>query len=310
MLTGIAFLLIVVLAVYIYYNFRKKVSELSLQHKQEIEAKNSSLHETSNALKAAQSQLIQSEKMAALGEMTAGIAHEIQNPLNFVNNFAEVNSDMIDDIRREIGLGNTAEALALADDVKKNNEKIAHHGKRADSIIKGMLQHSRKNTGIKEPTDLNALVDEYLRLSFHGLKAADKSFNAYFKTCLDPTITTIPAVRQDIGRVLLNFFNNAFFAIAEKKTQIPEGYEPTLTVSTKKQEESVLLTISDNGNGIPDSVREKIFQPFFTTKPSGKGTGLGLSISYEIITKIHGGKISIDSKEGEYTKFLIELPVN
>ncbi len=310
MLTGIAFFLIIALALYSYISFRNKVSVLSQQHKQEIEAKNIKLHETSTALKTIQSQLIQSEKMAALGELTAGIAHEIQNPLNFVNNFAEVNSDMIEDIRRELSLGNMAEALALADDVKNNNEKIAHHGKRADSIVKGMLQHSRKNTGIKEPADLNALVDECLRLSYHGLRAADKGFNASFKTCLDPSITTIPLVRQDIGRVLLNFFNNAFFAITEKKGQIPEGYEPTLTVSTKKQEHCVLLTISDNGNGIPENVREKIFQPFFTTKPSGKGTGLGLSISYEIITKIHGGKISIDTKEGEYTKFLIELPFN
>jgi two-component system, NtrC family, sensor kinase len=308
MLTGVVSLLVIVLFVFCYNNFRNKTNELSKKYNDEIVAKNTKLEETSTELKAIQSQLIQLEKMAALGELTAGIAHEIQNPLNFVNNFADVNSDMIEDIRRELSLGNIVEALALSGDVKNNNEKIAHHGKRADSIVKGMLQHSRKNTGLKEATDLNALVDECLRLSYHGLRAADKNFNASFSTCLDPSIKTISIVRQDIGRVLLNFFNNSFFAITEKKGQMPEGYEPTLTVSTTKQEQCVLLTICDNGNGIPANVREKIFQPFFTTKPSGKGTGLGLSISYEIITKIHGGKISIDTKEGSYTKFLIELP--
>ncbi len=279
----------------------ERTSELTLQ-KEELE-------KTILDLKATQSQLIQSEKMASLGELTAGIAHEIQNPLNFVNNFAEVNSDIIEDMKTELQLGNTDEVIALANDIKTNNEKIAHHGKRADSIVKGMLQHSRKSSGIKEPTDINALADECMRLSYHGLRAKDKSFNASFKTNFDESLEKVNVVPQDIGRVLLNLFNNSFYAVAEKKQQFGDDFEPLVTVTTLKQIDSVLITIWDNGNGIPPAVLDKIYQPFYTTKPAGKGTGLGLSMSYEIITKGHQGKLTANTKEGEYAAFNIEIPM-
>jgi ligand-binding sensor domain-containing protein/signal transduction histidine kinase len=228
-------------------------------------------------LKATQSQLIQSEKMASLGELTAGIAHEIQNPLNFVNNFSEVSNELIDEMNEEIEKGDLKEAQAIADDIKQNLEKINHHGKRADTIVKGMLQHSRISGGVKEPTDINALVDEYLRLAYHGLRAKDKSFNATMETNFDENIDKISIVPQDIGRVILNLITNAFYAVSERKLQQPEGYEPTVSVSTKKTGNQVLISVKDNGNGIPDLVKKKIFQPFFTTKPTGQGTGLGLS---------------------------------
>jgi len=260
-----------------------------------------------NELKVTQAQLIQSEKMASLGELTAGIAHEIQNPLNFVNNFSEVNSELIKEMKQEIDKGNLEDVKTIADNIDENEQKIIHHGKRADAIVKGMLQHSRSSSNVKEPTNINALADEYLRLSYHGLRAKDKSFNANFKTDFDESIGNINIVPQDIGRVLLNLYNNAFYAVTEKAKQQPGGYEPTVSVSSKKIHNTVELTVKDNGNGIPQKVIDKIFQPFFTTKPTGQGTGLGLSLSYDIV-KAHGGEIKVETKKGEGTEFIIQLP--
>jgi signal transduction histidine kinase len=260
-------------------------------------------------LKATQQQLIQSEKMASLGELTAGIAHEIQNPLNFVNNFSEVNEELVKELKSEAGKGNLEEVKAIANDIAFNSEKINHHGNRADAIVKGMLQHSRTSSGQKEPTDINALADEYLRLAYHGLRAKDKSFNATMKTDFDETIGNINIIPQDIGRVVLNLINNAFYAVDEKKKQLGNGYDPTVSVSTKKTNGKVEIKVKDNGNGIPQKVLDKIFQPFFTTKPTGQGTGLGLSLSYDII-KAHGGELKVETKEGEGAEFMILLPVH
>ncbi|MBK5272283.1 MAG: HAMP domain-containing histidine kinase [Bacteroidia bacterium] len=251
--------------------------------------------------------------MASLGELTAGIAHEIQNPLNFVNNFSEVSNELIDEMKDELSKGNYEDANAIANDVKQNLEKINHHGKRAGDIVKGMLQHSRSSSATKEPTDINKLADEYLRLAYHGLRAKDKSFNATMKTDFDETIGKINIVPQDIGRVILNLINNAFYVVDEKKKtpQPPKGgveYEPTVTVSTKKINNKIEVHVKDNGNGIPKKVLDKIFQPFFTTKPTGQGTGLGLSLSYDIV-KAHGGEIKVETKEGEGSEFVIQLPV-
>lgn len=260
-------------------------------------------------LKATQAQLIQSEKMASLGELTAGIAHEIQNPLNFVNNFSEVNSELIEEMKQKIDSGDLGEVKAIANDIGENEQKITKHGKRADAIVKGMLLHSRTSSGIKEPTNINTLADEYLRLAYHGLRAKDKSFNATMRTDFDETIGKINIIPQDIGRVILNLITNAFYAVTEKKQLQPSEYEPTVSVITKKTGSRVMITVKDNGNGIPKTAMDKIFQPFFTTKPSGKGTGLGLSMSYEIITKAHGGELKVDTKEGEGAEFTIILPV-
>ncbi len=268
-----------------------------------LEAKNKEIQAT-------QSQLIQSEKMASLGELTAGIAHEIQNPLNFVNNFSEVNTELIDELSREIETGNLKEVRVLAKDIKENEQKINHHGKRADAIVKGMLQHSRSSSGVKEPTDINALCDEYLRLCYHGLRAKDKSFNATMKTDFDSSIGNISIVPQDIGRVILNLLTNAFYAVTETKNQKGDGFEPTVSITTKKIGNKVEIKVRDNGNGIPQKVLDKIFQPFFTTKPTGKGTGLGLSMSYDIVTKGQGGELKVETKEGEGTSFLILLPID
>ncbi len=259
-------------------------------------------------LKATQSQLIQSEKMASLGELTAGIAHEIQNPLNFVNNFSDVNKELLAELKEVVDQGNMEEVKAIANDVIQNEEKINHHGKRADAIVKGMLQHSRSSTGQKELSDINTLADEYLRLSYHGLRAKDKSFNATMNTDFDSSIGKINIVPQDIGRVLLNLYNNAFYAVNEKSKQQIQRYEPTVSVNSKKSDDKILLTVMDNGNGISQKVIDKIFQPFFTTKPTGQGTGLGLSLSYDII-KAHGGEIKVNTKENEGTEFIIELPL-
>ncbi len=284
------------------------------QKRKAIEESNSALTKSIEELKAAQAQLIQSEKMASLGELTAGIAHEIQNPLNFVNNFSEVNTELIDELEQEIKKGNLNEIASLAKDIKGNEQKINHHGKRAGDIVKGMLQHSRVGSGTKEPTDINALADEYLRLAYHGLKAKDKSFNATMVTDFDETIGSINIISQDIGRVILNLITNAFYAVNEKAKQNIVGYEPTVTVSTHRPPlpgrgvgGEVKITVKDNGNGIPDSIKEKIFQPFFTTKPTGQGTGLGLSLSYDIV-KAHGGELSVETMEGEGSTFTIKVP--
>jgi len=282
----------------------------------ELRRQKEELQNALNELKSTQSQLIQSEKMASLGELTAGIAHEIQNPLNFVNNFSEVSNDLIDEMKDEFKKGEIEEGFAIADDIKQNLEKINHHGKRADAIVKGMLQHSRTSTGQKVPTDINALADEYLRLSYHGLRAKDKSFNADLKTDFEPNLPKVNAISQDIGRVLLNLINNAFYACAERGrgetptgSKIPSGldnYKPTVSVSTKNLGDKIEISIKDNGNGIPDAIKDKIFQPFFTTKPTGQGTGLGLSLSYDIV-KAHGGELIVKSTLGAGTEFIIVL---
>ncbi len=269
--------------------------------------------EALSVLQATQKQLVQAEKMASLGELTAGIAHEIQNPLNFVNNFSEVSKELLDEMREAIEKGDAEEAKEIMNDVIQNLEKINHHGKRADGIVKGMLQHSRSSSGVKEPTDINALADEYLRLAYHGLRAKDKSFNATLKTEFDDTIGNINVIPQDIGRVILNLITNAFYAVDEKKKQQPPGYEPTVTVTTRKLntssgEAGVVISVNDNGNGITRHVIDKIFQPFFTTKPTGQGTGLGLSLSYDIV-KAHGGELKVETTEGEGSGFIITLPV-
>ena len=276
---------------------------------------NQVLSATLDSLKSTQSQLIQSEKMASLGELTAGIAHEIQNPLNFVNNFSEVSNELIDEMKEELSKGNYDDAKEIADDVKQNLEKINHHGKRADAIVKGMLQHSQSSSGQKEPTDINKLADEYLRLAYHGLRAKDKSFNATLKTDYDESIGNINVIPQDIGRVILNLITNAFYAVDERKKQQPEnlptgqaGYEPTVSVSTKKINDGLEIKVSDTGNGIPKNILDKIFQPFFTTKPTGRGTGLGLSLAYDIV-KAHGGELKVETREDEGSSFTIVLPV-
>ncbi len=263
-------------------------------------------------LQITQKQLIQSEKMASLGELTAGIAHEIQNQLNFVNNFSEVSNELVQEIEeeREKKPEERDEELVseILNDIKQNLEKINHHGKRADAIVKGMLQHSRSSSAVKEPTDINKLADEYLRLAYHGLRAKDKSFNATMNTEFDETIGNINIIPQDIGRVILNLITNAFYATNEKSKQGIEGYEPTVVVATKKVGDTVLVSVKDNGNGIPQKVLDKIFQPFFTTKPAGQGTGLGLSLAYDIV-KAHGGELKVETKENEETLFIIHLPI-
>jgi len=272
-----------------------------------LESAKEQIEKTLVDLKQAQAQLVQSAKMASLGELTAGIAHEIQNPLNFVNNFSEVNTELIAEMKEEMDKGNMEDAKAIADDIADNEEKINHHGKRADAIVKGMLQHSRSSTDKKEATNINALADEYLRLAYHGLRAKDKSFNATLKTDFDESIQKIDIIPQDIGRVILNLITNAFYTVAEKKKQQGDAYEPTVYVSTKSNGDSVKISVKDNGNGIPEKVVDKIFQPFFTTKPTGQGTGLGLSLAYDIV-KTHGGDLTVESKEGEGSEFIIKLP--
>lgn len=277
------------------------------------------LEEALSELKSTQAQLIQAEKMASLGELTAGIAHEIQNPLNFVNNFSELTTELIDEMNEVIENGEYGEVKTLAIDIKQNLEKITHHGKRADSIVKGMLQHSRVSSGQKDPTDINSLLDEFLRLSYHGLRAKDKNFNADFKTHFTEDLPKIEVVPQDMGRVFLNLINNAFYAVNEKRkatshqSEDNKEFTPTVSVSTSTYppksggKGGIKIIIEDNGWGIPDPIKSKIFQPFFTTKPTGQGTGLGLSLSYDIV-KAHGGELTVDSIEGEGTTFTIQLP--
>ena len=299
---------------------RQKAYALLKKQKQQTDIQKMKVEHTLEELKATQSQLIQSEKMASLGELTAGIAHEIQNPLNFVNNFSEVNTELIDELSEAADKGNYDEVKAIAKDIKENEQKINHHGKRADAIVKGMLQHSRSSSGVKEPTDINALCDEYLRLCYHGLRAKDKSFNVTMKTDFDGSIGKINIIPQDIGRVLLNLINNAFYAAPLP----PEGgfkdpaykHEPTVWVTTSQNPPPagggrgavVLISVRDNGPGIPQKILDKIFQPFFTTKPTGQGTGLGLSLSYDIV-KAHGGELKVETREGEGSEFIILLPV-
>ncbi|WP_282121753.1 ATP-binding protein [Algibacter mikhailovii] len=302
-------LLSALLLVFILYRNNKtkqKANTLLKVQKEEIQT-------TLEQLEATQKQLIQSEKMASLGELTAGIAHEIQNPLNFVNNFSEVSNELIDEMNEELDKGDTVEAKTIASEIKQNLEKINHHGKRADGIVKSMLQHSRTSTGIKEPTDINALTDEYLRLAYHGLRARDKSFNATMETDYDTTVGNIQITPQDMGRVILNIITNAFYAINDKKKQLinnsaDNSYQPTVWVSTKKEKDNILISVKDNGNGIPQKAIDKIFQPFFTTKPTGEGTGLGLSMSYDIV-KMHGGKLIVKTEAEKGTVFTIQLPV-
>jgi len=290
----------------------KTVAERTSELRQQKEQVESTLEE----LKATQAQLIQSEKMASLGELTAGIAHEIQNPLNFVNNFSEVNSELILELKNEINNGNLDDAKEIANNIAENEEKIVFHGKRADAIVKGMLQHSRNSSSTKELTDINALADEYLRLAYHGLRAKDKSFNATMKTDFDESIGKIDIFPQDMGRVILNLITNAFYAVTEKKKRVDENpsaslpaYEPTVLICTKKLNQMVEIRVSDNGDGISQNVVDKIFQPFFTTKPTGQGTGLGLSMSYEIVTKGHNGELHVETKAGLGSTFIIKLPV-
>ena len=286
----------------------------------EITRQNEELETTLVELQSTQKQLIQAEKMASLGELTAGIAHEIQNPLNFVNNFSEVSVELIAEMKEELKAGNAEAVIEIAEDIEKNLYKISHHGKRADAIVKGMLQHSRSSTGIKEATDLNSLADEYLRLSYHGLRAKDKNFNATMITHYDENIGLVYIIPQDLGRVFLNLYTNAFYSVSAKKkaaAQSNAAYEPTVTIITKlvknggdEGEDIVWISVKDNGMGISQKVLDKIYQPFFTTKPSGEGTGLGLSLSYDIIYKGHNGKMTVETKEGEYAEFIIVLPIS
>jgi signal transduction histidine kinase len=302
----------------------ERTSEILHQNKQ-IEKQRDSLQKTLDELKSTQAQLIQSEKMASLGELTAGIAHEIQNPLNFVNNFSELSVDLAKELKEEVEKFEIPEkdkeyVSEIISDLSQNQEKINHHGKRASSIVKGMLEHSRTSSGGKEPTDINALADEYLRLAYHGLRAKDKSFNADFKTDFDPDLPLINVVPQDFGRVLLNLINNAFQAVQEMSDKKTEGYKATVSVTTqrvdtssgtvgdKNNNEGIKISISDNGPGIPDHIKEKIFQPFFTTKPTGQGTGLGLSLAYDIV-KAHGGELKLENNSGQGTTFSILLPL-
>ena len=314
LLAGLGLTLIVAAGAWIAFRNKQKANKLLRQQKESIQS-------TLTQLKATQAQLIQSEKMASLGELTAGIAHEIQNPLNFVNNFSEVSVELIDEMKEEMKKGNAGEVKIIAEDIKKNLEKINHHGKRADAIVKGMLQHSRSRASQKEPTDINALAGEYLRLGYHGLRAKDNSFNVAIHTDFDKNLSPdktdagkINIIPQDIGRVLLNLFTNAFYYVNEKRKKIAENprgpqetYEPAVSVTTKKLNATVEIRVRDNGMGVPQKLADKIFQPFFTTKPAGQGTGLGLSLSYDII-KAHGGEFKMESKEGEFAEFIIELP--
>jgi signal transduction histidine kinase len=315
LVSGLAVFLFIAIILWRNSRQRKKANLLLSRQKEKLETALSKLQLTQN-------QLVHSEKMASLGELTAGIAHEIQNPLNFINNFSEVNTELVEEMKNELNSGNTNEAISIANDVHANELKINHHGKRADAIVKNMLQHSRSSTGVKEPTNINNLAEEYLRLSYHGLRAKEKSFNAGMQTDFDNSIGEINIIPQDIGRVLLNLFTNAFYAVAEKKKQQPHGYEPLVTVSTKRLSspefippkaggdgDKIEIRVKDNGPGISEKNLNKVFQPFFTTRPTGEGTGLGLSLSYDIITKGHGGEIKAETKEGEGAEFIIELPI-
>jgi two-component system, NtrC family, sensor kinase len=305
---GLASIFISLIVIQIWNNNKiKKLHHREKEQKETIEKAFAELRSTQN-------QLIQKEKLASLGELTAGIAHEIQNPLNFVNNFSELSVDLAKDLKEEIHKPNIDKEYVeeLLTDLSQNQEKINHHGKRASSIVKGMLEHSRASTGVKEMTDINALADEYFRLSYHGLRAKDKDFNATIETGFDKNLPKINIIPQDMGRVLLNLFNNAFYAVNEKSKQNTEGvsFKPTVFLSTQFIDNQIVIKVKDNGMGMPESVRAKVFQPFFTTKPTGSGTGLGLSLAYDIVTKGHGGALEVESIEGEGTEFKIKLPIH
>lgn len=311
--TLIGVLCVVVLVVLILWysnNARKKANRLLHEQKEEIAAQRDDLEQAYSDLKTTQSQLLQREKMASLGELTAGIAHEIQNPLNFVNNFSEVNSELIDEMEQEITKGDLEEVKAIAQNIKENQQKISQHGKRADFIVKGMLLHSRNNSGERQLTNINVLADEFFKLSYHGLRAKDKNFNAEMITHFDENVPAISIVQQDIGRVLLNLFNNAFYAVNQKSITGGTSYKPEVAVSTTIENGQVFIKVKDNGIGIPDAIKEKIMQPFFTTKPTGEGTGLGLSLTYDMVVKGHGGSIAVDTKEGQFTEFIVTLPLS
>jgi signal transduction histidine kinase len=312
----IASIVLLLLAFLIIRNINSKRKKIQLQ-KDQIDWEKTKTENAYEELKATQSQLVRREKMASLGELTAGIAHEIQNPLNFVNNFSEVSIELVEELRNEENNGKKDGVLVdqLLTNITQNLEKIAHHGRRADAIVKGMLQHSRSSSGKKEPTDLNQLLDEYTRLAYHGLRAKDKSFNVKLTTDLDPTIGLINIVADEVGRVILNIINNAFYAVSEKKRKSGEDYEPIVSVTTKlvssgaEQARNAELRIWDNGIGIGEKILDKIYYPFFTTKPTGQGTGLGLSLSYDIITKGHNGNIRVNTRENEFAEFIIDLPI-
>ena len=295
--------LLVIAGILLRNNRNKQKTNMILQHQKE------KVETTLQELKSTQAQLIQSEKMASLGELTAGIAHEIQNPLNFVNNFPDVNSELLEELKIEAEKGNLGGVKAIASDLVSNEQKINHHGKRADAIVKGMLQHSRTGSGVKEPSDINRLADEYLRLAYQGFRARDKSFNATFSTEFDNGINKVDIVPQEIGRVILNLINNAFYAVNERAKQGVAGYEPTVIVGTRRLQDRIEISVKDNGSGIASSIKDKIFQPFFTTKPTGQGTGLGLSLAYDIV-KAHGGEVKVETKENEGSAFFIILPLS
>ncbi len=278
------------------------------QKRKAIEETNEALTKSLEELKAAQTQLVQSEKMASLGELTAGIAHEIQNPLNFVNNFSDLSGELMQELLDEMAMGRNEEAKQIAADIAVNLQKINHHGKRADTIVKGMLQHSRTTTGHKEPTNINALIEEYIKLAFHAFRGKDSSFAVKLNTEFDAEIGSVHIAPQEIGRVLLNVLNNAFYAVQERKKKGADGYEPMVSITTTRCGDKFEISVEDNGIGIPEAIREKVFQPFFTTKPTGQGTGLGLSLSYDII-KSNGGEISVVNRPGEGAEFVISLPV-
>jgi two-component system NtrC family sensor kinase len=285
-------------------NLKEKKAKNLLQDKNEV------IEQTLNHLKSTQAQLIQSEKMASLGELTAGIAHEIQNPLNFVNNFSEVSTELLEELKQEAKEGHTEDVIEIADSLTQNLEKITHHGKRADAIVKGMLQHSQTGSGAKELININALADEYMHLAYHGLRAKDKGFNADLVTNYDEHLPKINIIPQDMGRVMLNLFNNAFYAVNQKAKTAGVDYKPEVSVTTLNTNGQVIISVKDNGVGIPDTIKDKIMQPFFTTKPTGEGTGLGLSLTYDMVVKGHGGSITVNTKEGEYTEFMIVLPIS
>ena len=312
LISGLVLIIVVALILYRNSRVRRKAYKLLSKQRNEIQI-------TLTELKTTQKQLVHSEKMASLGELTAGIAHEIQNPLNFVNNFSEVSNELIVEMNEEMANGDYKEASVIADDIKQNLEKISNHGKRASSIVRGMLEHSRTGNNKKQPTDINAMVDEYIRLAYHGMRAKDNSIQADFEVVLDENIKEINIVGQDIARVILNLINNAFQACAERSRSIKSNksldfqnneYKPTVIISTKLLNNVVEIRVKDNGNGIPEEIKEKIFQPFFTTKPTGEGTGLGLSLSYDIITKGHGGVLEVEPTDGEGTSFIVKIPLN